>query len=355
MASHSGWGFETTASEVADTFPDSIRGRTILITGVSLSGLGGTTAKALAAYFPKLLIFTGRTRDRVEAAIAEIQHSYLGVQCRFLLMDLASQTSVHKAAAEVLAYDDVDGIDLLINNAGVMDIQERTLSPDGIEMQFATNHIGHFLFTNLIMPKLISAAARTSTEATSINVRVLNVSSVAHVFGPVRFSDYNFSKPLEAIPKDEWPSLDSLRAIGGIPNESSPYIPFAAYGQSKTANILFSLSLTAKLASKHNITSFSLHPGSIPTELQRNSDQVKLAEARRHHGTTKRKDLEQGSSTTLVASLDPGLAAGNVNDGSGLYLDDCQIASQADWAKDPKAAERLWLLSEELVQQKFEL
>ncbi len=355
MASHSEWGFETAAAEVAAAFPDSIRGRTILITGVSLGGLGGTTAKALAAHSPHLLIFTGRSPDKVNAVIAEIQQSYPEVNYRFLHMDLSLQASVRKAAAEVLAHDDVDGIDLLINNAGVMDIQERTLSPEGIEIQFATNHIGHFLFTNLIMPKLVSAAAKESPNPSSANPRIVNVSSLGHMFGPIRFSDHTLSRPLDDIPKEEWPSLDRLRALNGIPDESSPYIPFAAYAQSKTANILFSLSLTAKLAAKHNITSFALHPGSVLTELQRNSDQEKLAESRRRYGLIKRKNLEQGSSTTLVAALDPGLPAGNVRDGTGLYLDDCQIGNQADWAKDPKAAERLWQLSEELVGQAFDI
>ncbi|KAF7504526.1 hypothetical protein GJ744_002146 [Endocarpon pusillum] len=354
MTSHSEWGFETTASEVADTFAEGIRGRTILITGVSLGGLGGTTAKALAAHAPRLLILTGRSRDKVDAVIHEIQHNHPRINCRFLQIDLSSQSSVQKAAAEILSYDDVDGIDLLINNAGVMDVQERTLSSEGIELQFATNHIGHFLLTNLIMPKLISAAAQTPRNQHSANVRIINVSSSAHVFSPIRFSDHTFSKPVEAIPEDEWPDFDRLRAVNGMPDDSSPYIPFAAYGQSKTANLLFSLSLTSRLASRYNITSFALHPGSIPTELQRNSDQEKLAESRRRFRSTKRKNLEQGSSTTLVAALDPGLLAGNVDEGSGLYLDDCQIGNQADWAKDPRAAERLWQLSEKLVGQTFD-
>lgn len=355
MASHPEWGFETTASEVADAFPDSIRGRKILITGVSPGGLGGTTAKALAAHSPHLLIFTGRSPDRVNTVVDEIQQSYPTAECRSLHMDLSSQASVRKAAAEVLAYDDVDGINLLINNAGVMNIQERTLSADGIEMQFATNHIGHFLFTNLIMGKLISAAAKTAPNPGAVSVRIVNLSSSAHVFSPIRFSDHTFSKPVKAIAKDEWPNFDHLRVIDEIPNEFSPYIPFSAYGQSKTAGILFSLSLTARLAAKYSIASFALHPGSIPTELQRNSDQEKLAESRKKHGLVNRKNLEQGSSTTLVAALDPGLPAGNLHEGSGLYLDDCQLWNPAVWAKDAKAAERLWQLSEGLVGQTFDI
>lgn len=355
MASHPEWGFDTTASEVTDAFPLSIKGKTILITGVSLGGLGGATAKALAAHSPHLMIFTGRSPEKVRGVIAEIQKSYPEIHLRFLHLDLSSQASVRRAAREVVAYDDVDGIDLLINNAGVMDIQERTLSAEGIEMHLATNHIGHFLFTNLIMPKLISAAEKISDNPGAAIVRIVNVSSLGHIFAPVRFSDHTFAKPIEAIPEDEWPDFDRLRSINGIPDESSPYIPFAAYGQSKTANILFSLSLTAKLQAKYSITSFALHPGSIPTELQRNSDQEKLAESRKKHGLMKRKNLEQGASTTLVAALDTGLPAGNVHDGSGLYLDDCQIANQADWAKDAKAAERLWKLSEELVSQSFDV
>jgi NAD(P)-dependent dehydrogenase (short-subunit alcohol dehydrogenase family) len=352
MASHPKFGFDTTAFEVADVFPDAIKGRTIIVTGVSHGGIGGATVKALAAHSPRLLICSGRNPDKVNAVIDELQETYPDVKYRFLNMDLSSQASVRNAAAEILGDDDVEAIDILINNAGVMDIQERTLSPDGIEMQFATNHIGPFLFTNLVMPKLISAAAKTSPP--SANTRIINVSSLAYVFGPVRFSDYNFSKPLDQIPEAEWPQMDRLRQLGALEDNPAPYIPFAAYAQSKTASILYSLSLTAKLATKYNIISFALHPGSISTELQRNSDPQKLADLRRRSGGMRIKTLESGASTTLVAALDPTLKAANVKDGSGLYLDNCQKGTLEPWAKDPEAAEKLWRLSEELVGQKFD-
>ncbi|KAK5239101.1 hypothetical protein LTR40_014856, partial [Exophiala xenobiotica] len=99
---------------------------------------------------------------------------YPDVDYRPLQADLSSQESVRKAASTLMAWEDVPAVDLLFNNAGVMNIPERTLSPDGIEMHLATNHVGHFLLANLILPKLI-AAAKNSPRGF---VRIINISSV---------------------------------------------------------------------------------------------------------------------------------------------------------------------------------
>ena len=357
MASNPSFGLTTTGHEVASHFPHAIRNRTILITGVSPGGIGGSSALALASQHPRLLILAGRNASKVHAVMASIAAASRGdgdVATRFLELDLLSQSSVRRAAAEVLAYDDdvgKEGIDILINNAGVMDVQARELSPEGIESQFATNHIGHFLFTNLVVPRLAAGA------------RIVNVSSLGHMFSPVRFSDHNFTVPNDRLPEAE--RFDT--AVGerlGVdvlgPYGDGSYVPVAAYGQSKTANILFSMGLNARFLQNGGITSFALHPGSIDTELQRNSDRVKMAEARKRfmsQGEGKalmpaRKNLEQGCSTTLVAALDPGLQVGV---GQNVYMSDCQIVEPLkEWAKDPEAAERLWKLSEELVGEKFQ-
>jgi NAD(P)-dependent dehydrogenase (short-subunit alcohol dehydrogenase family) len=347
MTSRPDFHAKTNGTDVAATFASAVRGRVILITGVSPRGIGSAIAKALAAQSPSLLIFSGRAPEKVQAVIDELKAEYPKVSYRALQMDLGSQRSVRRAAKEVLAYP--ESIDILINNAGVMALPERTLSEDGIELQFATNHIGHFLLTNLVMPKLVAAAKISSLGAT----RIINISSSAHALGPIRFSDYNFDKSKEELPKEDLPSFDRLAALG-VPAESV-YVPFVAYGQSKTANVLFSLSLTEKF-SDVGIVSYGVHPGSIPTELQRNSDKKILDEARRRavgDSFLVVKTLDQGSSTALVAALDPGLKNGPAPDGKGVYMENCQIGNPAPWASDPVAAAKLWALSEELVGQMF--
>jgi NAD(P)-dependent dehydrogenase (short-subunit alcohol dehydrogenase family) len=347
MTSRPDFHAKTNGTEVAAAFASAVKGKVILITGVSPRGIGGATARALAAQSPRLLIFTGRALEKVQAVIDELKAQFPAVPYRALHVDLSSQKSVRQAAKEVLAYP--ENIDILINNAAVMALPERTLSEDGIELQFATNHVGHFLFTNLIMPKLVTAAKESSPGST----RIINVSSSGHALGPVRFSDYNFEKPKEELPKEELPAFEHLAALGA-PAEDM-YSPFVAYGQSKTANILFSLALIKRL-SGDGIVSYGVHPGSIPTELQRNADKELLDEMRKRAVRDSRlvvKTLDQGSSTTLVAALDPNLKNGPTADGKGVYMDNCQIGDPAPWASDPVAADRLWTLSEELVGQKF--
>jgi NAD(P)-dependent dehydrogenase (short-subunit alcohol dehydrogenase family) len=346
MATHAEFDAKTDASTVVKAFPESVRGKIILITGANSLGIGGTTAVALASQNPKLLILTGRSEAKVQEVIESVKAVNPHVEARFLQLDLSSQISVRKAAAEVMSYE--EPIDIVINNAGVMALPERQISPDGLEIQFATNHIGHFLFVNLISAKLIEAAKRNPTGAT----RVVNVSSFGHMFGPIRFSDYNFNIPSSQLPESEKPDIALMTRIGLASNEGSDpkapgYNPFAAYAQSKTANILLSLSLTQKLAS-HGIQSFGLHPGSIETELTRHMEGAELTEARRRAVIT-RKTLEQGSSTSLVAALDPVIKA----EGKNYYLSDCQLQEAASWAVDSESAEKLWKLSESLVGEKF--
>ncbi len=340
MASHLEFDGTTNAFTVASAFPSSVQERAFLITGVSLGGIGGATAKALSSQCPKLLILAGRTKEKVEAVISEIQSSFPKVACRFLQLDLSSQSSVRKAASEVLAYEEV--IDVLINNAGVATVAERTLSEDGIEVQFATNHVGHFLFTNLIMPKLIAAAKVSSPGS----IRIVNLASHGHRYSPIRFSDINWEKKKYEIPANEWPDHDFLEARVTVPTDQ-PYIPMAAYGVSKTANILFSVSLQQRLQSL-GIRSLAVHPGVINTELLRHMSRED-GQATLERLAKSWKTLEQGASTTLVAALDPGLWSTKER----VYMSDCQFADVKAWASDPVAASKLWAMSEKLVGQEF--
>ncbi|MCJ1456320.1 hypothetical protein MMC28_006681 [Mycoblastus sanguinarius] len=346
MASHSEFGAHTAASTVAAAFPTSIKNKVILITGVANGGVGGATAKALAAYSPQLLVLAGRSSDKVNAVIADIAATHPTVECHFLPLDLSSQTSVRTAAKTIL--DLPHPLHLLINNAAVMNLPTRTFSPDGIEMQFATNHIGHFLLTNLLLPKLLSTAQSSAPNA----VRMINLTSSAHTYSPIRFSDLDFSLPNDSLPQEEQYLAPALAELGLLVHDNH-YVPTAAYAQSKTANILFTIALNARLAER-GIRSFSVHPGSIDSELQRHADQKVLEEARKRSGANVvRKTLEQGASTTLVAALDPGL---EVEEGGVGYLANCGFEQPAVWCrgvKGRKAAERLWGSSERLVGEQF--
>ncbi|KAK3317350.1 hypothetical protein B0T19DRAFT_290271 [Cercophora scortea] len=336
MATHAEFGEATPGSEVAQTFADQIRGKTILITGVSPRGIGETTALAFASQSPALLILASRTRARVEEVAAEIHAKYPSTRVEIVLLDLSSQTSIRAAVAEVTKL--TDKLDILVNNAGVV-VTSRHLTPEGIEMQFGTNHIGPFLLTNLLLPLLRNAAKTNSPGAT----RVVSLTSAGHRLSPIRFSDYNFEG--KEVPPEEDHFKPLPGAFGKFTDDG--YNGIVTYAQSKTANILFTLYLQ-KYLPKMGIAAYVVHPGTIETDLSRDQDEELTAQF--YKVSVFWKTADQGCSTTLVAALDPAF-----NDAKGLYLSDCQIAEPSPHASDSVAAERLWKLSEELVGEKFNL
>ena len=340
------WGPRTTGKTVVEAFPQEVKDKIILITGANPGGIGGSTATSLAIASPRLLILAGRNQAKLAETAANVKKVNPSVTCKSLILDLSSQESCRKAAKEVLEASDIPHINILINNAGVMDIPERTLSPEGIEMQFATNHIGHFLFTNLIYPKIAAAVASSTPGAT----RIINLSSRAVMYGPVRFSDYNFTKREADLPKSDHMS-EQVRQMWGE-NEDKPYIPQAAYGQSKSANVLFSVGLNKRLFEKTGVLSLAVHPGGVNTELARHLEQEKLQAAvdafKKASPDFHIKDIEEGCSTTLAAALDP------KNTKEDIFWEDCHTATWApEWSTSPEKAEQLWKLSEQLVGQEF--
>ncbi|KAJ9192644.1 hypothetical protein DTO021D3_2375 [Paecilomyces variotii] len=353
MTSNPRFNKRTTATEVAKAYSEHIKGKTILITGVSPTSIGANTAYALASGEPEQMILASRTKKNIDAVLDNIKSHYPSVKVTPLILDLSSQKSVRDAAAEI--NNTITKIDLLIANAGIMALPTRTLSPDGIELQFATNHIGHFLFTNLIMDKLRKAATLSRTPGST---RVVMLTSNGHRFSPVRFHDYNFDgKP---IPLEEEPGTQAMidRGIGAPVFDEQGYDPFVAYGQSKTANILFALYLRAKLA-REGIQAMSVHPGAIGTNLIRyytnspitNSIARCILRTNGLLGIGQFKTTDAGAATTIVAALDPKLSS--LKDTEGIYLQDCQFGSPAAHATGFEAAEKLWSLSEELVGEKF--
>ncbi|MBX7528531.1 SDR family NAD(P)-dependent oxidoreductase [Qipengyuania vesicularis] len=315
------FGFSSTADEVlADK---DLSGRTALITG-GYSGLGQETARAMAAKGAHVIL-SGRDATKLSAA-ADALAEQTGAKIDTLVCDLASLDSVRKAASE--ANERFDKIDLLINNAGVMACDEAKTA-DGFEMQFGTNHIGHFLLTNLLMP-LVEKGERP---------RIVNLSSRGHHIAPVDFDDPNF--------------------------ENREYEKWTSYGQSKTANVLFAVGLEDRLAGR-GIHAYALHPGGIHTNLGRHMSEEDMANlvARIRKAAEERgeepqpfKTIPQGAATTCwVATTDQLEGAG------GLYCEDCHVASEDNedtgggvrsYAVDKDNADRLWAMSEEMVGQQF--
>ncbi|KAJ6260752.1 hypothetical protein Dda_4981 [Drechslerella dactyloides] len=345
MTSNASYDRSTSGAQVAQDFHDQVKGRNVLITGVGPAGIGEATLMALAAQQPNLITVTGRSSEKVNESIAKAKAAYPDANIKPLIMDLSSMASVRKAAAEFLATP--EPLDILINNAGVMAPPTRLVSADNIEIQFATNHVGHYLFTNLIMSKILAAAEKSTKGAT----RIINVSSFGHGANPIRFSDWNWEGG--DVPDSEKGSVEQLQMFNESDHTFTKYTPYGAYGQSKTANVLYSVELTRRLYEKHGVLSLALHPGGIMTQLARHISQKEL-----EYWETVLKDFiywkngDQGSSTTLVAALDP--AFNSWTEEKGYYLDDCQLKAPIPWAVDPEAAQRLWKLSEEIVGEKFD-
>ncbi|GFF94063.1 short-chain dehydrogenase [Aspergillus lentulus] len=309
------FNFSTTGSEVVAALPDRVIGKTFVITGASHGGLGAQTALCLALANPAEIILLGRSEEKVSPVMKDISKISPSTIVRFIRIDLMSCASVRAAAAEINA--SVSKIDVLINNAGIMGVKF-SLTAENVESHLGANHIGHFLLTNLLVPKL---------EASGGGARIVNVSSAMYQLSPVIFDNYNFS-------------------------DGKIYDAWIAYGQSKTANILLAVALASKLGKK-GIKSYSLHPGVIQTTGLSGVEPeawpiVGSMFESKNLELPKEKNMEQGCATTLAAALDPAL-----DNQSGSFLSDCNPEKVLNYARDASNAEKLWTMSEEIVGEKF--
>lgn len=307
---------ESTTDQVIDGI--SLAGDIALVTGAS-SGLGVETSRALAAAGAEVVMLA-RDPAKLEAAATALREGNPGGTFHTHLVDLADLSSVRSAAADLL--ESYPTIQLLINNAGVMACPLMRTA-DGFEMQFGTNHLGHFLLTCMLEPALLAGAPG----------RVVNLSSGGHKFANFNFDDPNY--------------------------ERRDYEKWQAYGESKTANVLFTVGLDARLKDS-DVRALAVHPGVIMTELSRHMQQEdfeSLSERAPGDGELTFKSVEQGAATSTWAATSPDLEGRG-----GIYLEDCQVAEPAtpgsgsgveDYAVDTDAAERLWSLSEELVGERF--
>jgi NAD(P)-dependent dehydrogenase (short-subunit alcohol dehydrogenase family) len=303
----SGFGAKTTASDVLAGL--KLSGRLALVTG-GYSGIGLETTRALAAAGVTVIV-PARRPDTARAALAGIENTQLET------LDLGDLDSVATLAQTLLEAG--DPIDIVIDSAGIMACPETRLGP-GWEAQFATNHLGHYALVNRIWPLIAQGGGR-----------VVAVSSGGHRRSGIRWEDIQFEQGY-----DKW----------------------TAYGQAKTANVLFAVELD-RLGQDAGVRAFALHPGGIMTPLQRHLSQAEMRERGWIDETGKPinpnfKSPEQGAATQTWAATSPQL------DGmGGVYCEDCEIAEVNDdpdgttgvrtWAIDPVEAERLWALSAELT------
>jgi NAD(P)-dependent dehydrogenase (short-subunit alcohol dehydrogenase family) len=293
-----------------------LSGKLAVVTGAS-GGLGLETARALAAAGATVLL-AARDPSKTQAARRAIEEAVPGARLESAALDLASLDGVRRFAAR---FGESHGqLDLLINNAGVM-ATPFGRTADGFELQLGTNHLGHFALTGALAPLLLAAAP----------ARIVNLSSGGHMISDVLWDDPNFDR--------------------------RPYDKWIAYGQSKTANVLFTVELERRLGSR-GVHSFAVHPGMILTDLGRHLTKDDFAaletmakSAPGGGGLPAFKTIPCGAATTVWAATAPELGRSG-----GSYLADCaESAECAPWARDQTAARRLWDLSETLVGQRFAL
>jgi len=278
-----------------------LEGRTFLVTGAN-AGIGCATAFELAARGASLVL-ASRSEEKTAPVLEEIRRRYPGAEVEFLAIDLADLASVKRAAKQVLASS--RPLDVLINNAGLMGASG--LSKDGFEITFATNHLGPFLLTKLLLPKLHEAPQG----------RVVNVASRAH-FRARRVDWNSISRPVKKI--------DS----------------FAQYSVTKLMNILHARELARRLAGSR-VTTYAVHPGVVASELWR--------EVPRPLGFVMKFFLisnEEGAKTTIHCATAPELGSA-----SGLYYDRCREARVSRLAREDALAKELFDRSEDLIHEVF--
>jgi NAD(P)-dependent dehydrogenase (short-subunit alcohol dehydrogenase family) len=307
----------------------NLRGKRILVTGVS-AGLGVETARSLAAHGAQV-VGTARDLAKAEAATASMRKEATssGGSFELVALDLADLKRVRRCADALLAKG--KPFDVVIANAGVM-ATPFLHTADGFEMQFGTNHLGHFVLVNRIAPLIRKGG------------RLINLASAGHRFSNVDLEDPNF--------------------------ERTPYDPWVAYGRSKSANILFAVAFDRRHRG-NGIRAAAVHPGGVQTELDRHLDPVHIKKTIEQ--TNKRlasegkapfqlKTIPQGAATSVWAAV-----VAPADEIGGRYCENCHVGRVVSddvtitatsegvrgYALDPKNAEALWKKSEEVVGEKF--
>ncbi len=305
------FGFSSTTDEVLAGI--DLSGRTVFVTGAN-SGLGQETARAMAARGAHV-IMAGRNQGKLDEAVAAIHGAHPKAQLDTLAVDLGNLENIRAATSR--ARQRFAKIDILINNAGVM-ATPFLHTADGFEMQLGTNHFGHFALTGELFPLIERGHLK----------RIVNLSSRGHHFSPVDFDDPHFT--------------------------ARAYDPWISYGQSKTANVLFTVGLEERFAVL-GIHAYAVHPGGIQTNLGRHMTpemtEALMARITSRDGDFAWKTIPQGAATSCWAATAPALEGKG-----GVYCEDCHVAEVDDesakggvrsYALNRSYAERLWAMSEE--------
>ena len=292
----------------AADIPDQT-GRTAVITGAN-TGLGYETAAALAGRGARVVLGV-RNLEKGRQAVARIAAATPGAEVELQELDLTSLESVRAAAAQLRSGH--DRIDLLINNAGVM-YTPRSTTKDDFELQFGTNHLGHFAFTGLLLDRLLPVAGS----------RVVTVSSIGHrIRAAIHFDDLQWDRRYSRV---------------------------GAYGQSKLANLLFTYELQRRLAPHGTTIAVAAHPGGSNTELMRNLPRpITAASALLVEPLMQGADL--GALPTLRAATDPGVLGGQYfgPDGFQEIRGYPKVVASSGQSHDVELQRRLWAVSEELT------
>lgn len=288
-----------------------LSGKTILITG-GTTGLGKESARALGAA-GATIILTARTAEKGLATIEQLDELVPKGAFSFEVLELSSLTSVRTFTDRFIANH--DRLDVLLANAGIMAVPYGT-TEDGFELQFGTNHLGHFVLVNRLLPLLKKSAPS----------RIVNLSSAGHFASGVVWEDPNF--------------------------ETREYSKMDAYGQSKTANILFTVELERRYGSL-GVHAWAVHPGMVMTDLARSftKDDFGDLAARAKKSGMKLPTLvnvDAGASTQVWAC-----ATEDALSSPGSYLADRAAVAPSEYANDPELAKRLWAMSEVLVGEVF--
>lgn len=304
---------DSTADDVLDDL--HLTDVNVVVTGTS-AGLGVETARALAARGANVVGIVrdvGKARRNLDAVGATGVHLYQA--------DLASLESI-RGFADLFLADGHDHIDVLVANAGIMACPPGT-TVDGFELQFGTNHLGHFLLVNRLLPLLLTGAP----------ARVVMLSSAGH-----RYSDVSLDDPAF---------------------ERTPYDAWVAYGRAKTANVLFAVELDRRLRER-GLRATAVHPGGILTELGRHLTDETLGALIATSGDRKIefKSVPQGAATSVWSGF-----VASADEVGGRYCEDCAVAPVIDdpnvspgvmrYALDPDTAAALWTRSEEYVGESF--
>lgn len=307
MAGASGFGSASTAEQVTEGIDAT--NLTVIVTG-GASGIGLETARVLALRKAHVII-AARNVEAANEAKQLILKDHENARIDVLKLDLCSIKSVRAFADSFKALN--LPLNILINNAGIMFCPYQ-LSEDGIEIQFATNHLGHFLLTNLLLDKMKETAKSTGVEG-----RIVNLSSIAH--------QHTYSEGI---------LFENL-------NDEKSYSDKKAYGQSKLANVLHANELSRRLQGEGaNITVNSVHPGLIMTNLFKYS--AVLFKLLKLVTPLIWKNVPQGAATTCYVALHPKLKGA-----SGKYYQDCNEWQPSKFATDKKLAKKLWDFSNKLA------